>query len=304
MIDAIGIQNEYDYDKYKNLSFTSCPTQEKSIFLEEKLEAIEDKQGVLGQTWNGIKELTTLGISQSDCEKMLEKYNNGEISFEEAIGYLDEYDSKQKNMSNLLSNILTGVGGIAVATAAIGTGPIGWAFAFAKGAPIGAALKAGIGVIDRATNDVKNDEFDLKNISKDAISGALTGAASAVSSASSVGYQALINNGALKTGTLAADIAKGALCGVECGAMSGAAGYMTDVAFGDKEFDFGDLTSTTLTSAFVSGTVGGVIGASGHALDANHLAQVVSEKGRIIKDSIFSSSRKIGGQIEREALNL
>ena len=48
----------------------------------------------------------------------------------------------------------------------------------------------------------------------------------------------------LPTNKIATQALKGALCGVECGAMSGAASYMTDVVLSDKEFNFGDLFPT------------------------------------------------------------
>lgn len=299
MVNAIGINDEYGYGGYGGYSFTSRKIEKESIFLEETLEKIEDKQGILGKTWNGIKEITTLGVSESDCEKMLIKYQKGEIGFEEAVSYLDEYDSKQETMSNLLSNILTGIGAIAVA----GTGAIGWTVAFATGAPIGAALKTGINFIDRATNDVEDDAFDLKQMSKDAISGALTGAASAVSGSECFIYKGFGLDKSMADG-IGKNIIKGALCGVECGAMSGSASYMTDVAFDDKEFNFGDLATNTLISAFVSGTVGGAVGAGTYGLDKANIAQAVTDKAKVIKYSFLSSTRKALGVGEREALDL
>ena len=269
----------------------------KSEFLEEKLESIENEQGILGKAWNGIKEVTTLGVSQSDCEGMLEKYNKGEISFEEAVEYLEEYDSKQETMSGLLSNIITGIGAIAIA----GAGPVGWGLAFIKGAPIGAALKAGIGILDRATNDVEDDAINGKQIIKDGISGALTGAASAVSGSQCFIYKGLNKASLLPANELAEQALKGALCGVECGLMSGSVNYMTDVAFGDKEFNFGDLASNTLTSAFVSGTVGGAVGAGTLGLQN---AGVINPNGSVTQYQVLSSARKALGTGEREALGL
>ena len=308
MVNAISINDEYDkkYNDY-NYSFTSYRTSKESIFLEEKLQEIEDEQGFLGKAWNGIKEFTTLGVSQSDCEDMLKKYNKGEISFEEAIEYLDEYDSKQKTMSGLLSNIITGVCAIAIATpfgaiTAAGTKAIGWGLAFAKGAPIGAAIKAGIGVLDRATNDVEDDALDGKQIVKDGISGALTGAASAVSGSQCFIYKGLENASLIPANKLANKMLQGALCGVECGAMSGSASYMTDVAFGDKEFSFGDLATNTLTSAAVSGTVGATVGAGMYGLDKANLCQTSSLTGQIVKDSSSSSARKVGGTKLRQII--
>ena len=322
MVNAIGINDEYRYGGYSGYSFASREREEESIFLEQTLEEIEDKQGILGKTWNGIKEITTLGVSESDCEKMLEKYNKGEISFEEAVDYLNEYDSKQETMSGLLSNILTGAGTIAAASAIMMSGgwaSVGikglaslalkhtgftWAQAFMYGAPIGSALKTGINMIDRATNDVEDDVLDGKTIAKDAISGALTGAASAVSGSECFIFKGLENAKMLPANELAKNAIKGALCGVECGTMSGVAGYMTDVVFDDKEFSFGDLTTNTLTSAFVSGTVGATVGASLHGLDKSGITKVVSDKAMILKDSISSSTRKALGVGEREILDI
>ena len=269
-------------------------------FLEKKLTSIQDEQGVLGNIWNGIKEFTSLGVSESDCINMLEKYKNGEISFEQAVDYLDEYDSKQENASGLLSNILTGIGGIAVATAAATTGPIGWGLAFLKGAPIGAALKTGINFIDRATNDVEGDAFDAKQMTKDAVSGALTGAASAVSGASSLGYKALSSKGIVEAGTIAADVVKGACCGMECGAMSGAGTYMTDVVLDDKDFEFDELLANTVTSALVSGTVGSVVGVGLNGLNKTGFANF----GTVTRDSISSSTRKVLGAETKDMLGI
>ena len=288
-MSAMSIKNEYGYGN-----------NSKTLYLESKFQEIQDKQGILGNIWNSVKEITTLGVSASDCNNMLEKYKNGEISFEEAVNYLDEYDSKQENASGLLSNILTGIGGIAVATAAAASGPIGWGLAFLKGAPIGAALKTGINFIDRATNDIEGDAFDAKQITKDAVSGALTGAASAVSGASSLGYKALEQRGLVEAGKIGSDILKGAFCGLECGAMSGAATYMTNVALGDEDFELEELLTNTATSAFVSGTVGSIVGAGLNGLNKTGFANF----GTVTRDSISSSTRKILGVETKENLGL
>lgn len=314
MVEALGINTDsYEY----NIPQIKTKRQEESIFLEQRLEEIEDKQGILGKTWNGIKEITTLGVSESDCEKMLEKYNKGEISFDEALNYLDEYDSKQESMSGLLSNIATGIGSIILATGAAmatgGSATIAWGLAFKKGAPIGAAIKAGIGILDRATNDIDDDALDLKQVSKDAISGALTGTTSAVSSGVGKGFGKLAN-GQVTKGQILTSVKNGVKCGVTCGSMSGAATYLTDVAFGDKEYSTQDLVKNTATSAFVSGTVGGVVGAGLYGINnvqvsnaLKHHIQTIANPTKtqtIIKDSISSSTRKVAGNKMKKAINV
>ncbi len=288
---ATSISSSYGYDASK-LSKT-----QQSSFLNEKLSQVKDEQGCLGNIWNGIKEITNLGQSVSDCESMLEKFNSGEVSFEEAVRYIDSFDNKQENMSGLLSNVLTGIGAIASTILTVGTGPIGWGLALLKGAPIGAALKAGINLLDRATNNIEGDEFDVKEMAKDAISGAMTGATSAVSSGIGAG---------IKAGKAGISILNGAKCGAICGAASGAGSYMTDVAFGDKEFDGSELISNTVTSAFVSGTVGAAVGGGMYGI-ANATGNIGKEVTKsttqaIIADSTSSTTRKILGQAEKNVL--
>ena len=268
----------------------------KTQELEDKLKQIQDEQGFLGKSWNGFKEITGLGVSNSDCEKLLDKYNNGEISFEEAVQYIEDFKSKQETMSELGANILTGIGAIAFATTALAAGPIGWIAAIAKGAPIGAALKAGIKTLDRASNNVEGDTLDAKQITKDAISGALTGTTSAVSSGVGAG---------IKAGKIGLSILNGAKCGAICGSVSGAASYLTDVAFeDDKEFNAGELVKNTATSAFVSGTVGAVVGGGMYGLSANVGKEATKTLGQtIVADSTSSTTRKLLGQGERNILS-
>jgi len=269
----------------------------ESEILASRLEQVDDKQGIFGNIWNGIKEITTLGVSMSDCESMLEKYNKGEVSFDEALEYINEFDSKQASGTGLLENILTGIGAIAMA----GAGPVGWGLAFIKGAPIGSAIKSALGILDRATNDIEGDALDGKQVIKDAVSGALTGAASAVSGSQCYIYKGLENASLLPASNLATQTIKGGLCGVECGLMSGTASYMMDVAFGDREFSFGDLTSNALTSAFVSGTVGGAVGAGTLGLETSG---IINSNASVAKYSVLSSARKALGTGEREILDV
>ena len=260
--------------------------------LTSKLEEVNDKQGFLGSIWNGFKEITGAGVSKSDCENMVEKYKKGEISFDEAINYIEKFGKKQSTMSDLGANIITGVASIATATALMGSAAL-WALAFLAGSPVGAVVKTGVKLLDRATNNVKNDALDGKQMLKDAISGAVTGTTSAVSSGVGLG---------IKAGKFGLAVANGTKCGVQCGALAGASSYLTDVAFDkDKYFNMGDFVNNTVTSAFVSGTVGaGMYGLS------NNVGKEVSKsiKQTIIDDATSSSTRKVLGEAERTVMAL
>lgn len=262
--------------------------------LDEKWQKIKDEQGVLGNAWNEIKEITTIGVSESDCESMVEKYNKGEISFDEAMSYIEDFEEKQKNGADLLANVATGVGAIATATIATAGGPIGWGLAAAKGAPIGAILKTGIKTFDRATNDVEGDELDTQLMIEDSISGAMTGATSAVTSGVGEG---------VKNAKMALSVSNGVKCGAVCGTAAGAASYLTDVAFDEeKPFEFGSLVKCAAKNGFVSGTVGGIVGAGIYGKAS--LAGAIGQQGTkttaetIISDATASSLRKLGAAAE------
>ena len=297
MIDRLNSNVSFTQNSHNAYSYAQNKLEDSSIFLKEKLESIKDKQGLLGKTWNGLKELTTLGVSENSCENMLDKYNKGEISFEEAINYLDDFDSKQETMSSLLSNILTGVGAIAFATMTAGTS-LGFAASFKAGAPIGAALKTGINFLDRATNDVDNDAFDLKEITKDAISGAMTGTTSAVASGVGKG---------IADGKILTSIINGAKCGAICGSMSGALDYTTNAVFDNEDFNFENLIGNTLLSGATSATVGAVVGAGmygGASLLGNVGHEVTKNTSEIIaQDCASSTARKVLGAEVKQAIN-
>ncbi len=269
--------------------------------LNDKWSDIKAQQGFIGKVWNGVKELTNLGQSESDCESMLLAYQNHEITLDEAMEYIESFETKQKDMTNLIANIATGVGSIALATTAMvtaGASTIPWLLAFQKGAPIGAALKAALKALDRATNDVKGDTFDSKEVTKDIVTGAVTGTVSAVSSGIYAG---------VKSAKLSTSLINGTKCGLECGAVAGAANYTTDALLDeDKKFSFGELTKNTATSALVSGSVGGIVGGGVYGIE-NALGNVgcetaISLHDTIVRDSILSSSRKVLGNTEKHII--
>ena len=105
--------------------------------LKQQFDAVQDEQGILGKLWNGFKNLTGLGLGSNDVEAKIEQFQNGEITYEEALKTIESYDEKQEGAVNIIANTATGIAtaGIAVAT--------GGAGAFLMGAAIGGATKAG-----------------------------------------------------------------------------------------------------------------------------------------------------------------
>ena len=272
---------------------------------EERWSQIKAQQGFIGKAWNGIKEFTNLGKSESDCESMLEAYKNHEITLAEAMEYIEDFEKKQDNASNLITNIATGVASIALATSTCGLS-IGWLQALKFGAPIGAAVKTAIKGLDRATNDIEDDALDAKEIVRDAVSGAVTGTTSAVSAGI---FQGVKEAKATKTVAegLKTSVLNGAKCGAQCGAIAGAIDYTTDTALDeDKKFNFGQLTRNTGAQAALSAAIGGTFGGGVFGVEALK-GNLGKEMTTTIKDAIFrdcalSSSKKVAGNLEKQAL--
>lgn len=160
----------------------------KADELREKLKAVEDKQGFLGKFWNGLKKITKLGISSNTIEEKIKDYENGKISYEEVEEAIESYEGRQESGSNIVSNVIT------VGATALGVifAPFTGGASLAIGAGIGALTKMGTKFADRATNNVKGDALDAKQMIKDAASGAVTG----IGTAATLGAGSLAGAGA------------------------------------------------------------------------------------------------------------
>ena len=251
----------------QNCSDTKNPiesTQEELIFdnsnpqvdeniesLKEEFETAQDEQGFLGKLWDGFKNLTGLGHSSNDVEDKIEQYENGEITYEEALNSIDSFKQKQDGMVNIIANTVTG---LATAGLTIATGGVG---ALAAGALIGGLTKAGLKTLDRATNNVEGDAIDVKEIIKDGATGAVDGLVSAATAG--------LVKGPIAGQTVKEAVKQGAIQGAKAGAISGAVTGATDYTVEaaveeDKEFTFEGLLTTTAQNA-LSGTIfGGLFG--------------------------------------------
>ena len=169
-----NMQNSDSYElSNNNVSiFSDTATTDPINTLEEEFEEVQDKQGFLGKLWNGIKNVTGIGLGSNKVEDAIEDYNNGEISYEEALETIESYEEKQEGGVNLITNIAAGAAtaGIAVATGGISLGAGG------IGAAISGGAKAGLKTADKATNEGKGDAFDIKKKGKEAQKGAVYGA--------------------------------------------------------------------------------------------------------------------------------
>lgn len=261
----VSLDNE-DVSIFANNNAENSVTEENIAILTEQLNAVDDNQGAITGAWNNFKEHVGIGTSSAKCDEAIEKYKNGELSFEEASAEIDEYASKQDSSLNLFSNIATSVAAIAAVaavTVATGGAALPVLAAVGIGAGAGAATKAGFKFADRATNEVEGDALDAKQIVRDGLSGAVTGGLAT--------YTMGTAGAAAEVGVKNAAIGC-ANTGVKSGAISGAANYSIDCAFDDdKDFNAGDMIKSTASGAVIGGAVGGIMGSANGLLRTNGL---------------------------------
>ena len=277
-------EEDKDFDKSIFDVEERTETDPNVLELRKELQEIKDKQGCFQNAWNGIKEFFGIGTSTSKCEKIIEQFKDGEISYEEAEAELDKFETKQDNGLNLFANIAVSV--LAIAAATLTAGAAAPLAAVAVGAAVGAVTKTGVKLLDRGTNNVQGDDFDAKQMAKDALSGAITGGIAA----------ATMGNGKAVEGGFKAAIKQNAprciKTGIKAGAVSGSANYAIDCAFDDdKTFTLGGLTEATVSNAIVGGAVGGVMGSANGVLKTAGIIShggkaVVNSSGQVVNNSI------------------
>ena len=265
--------------------FSKTSKQDQTTGLEEQLESVKNEQGIISNIWNGIKCLTGIGSSTNKCEKAIEDFKSGKISYEEASSIISGFQTKQKSSVNLVSNIATGIAAVAVVGSAVMTGGLSLGVV-AAAAGVGAATKAGLKFADRATNKVEGDALDGKQIAKDALSGAVDGAISVATMG--------IGNVAVTGKTVATQTVKqtimqgakrGALDGAISGAVTGASDYTIEAAFEDDvQFNIGDLTKSTLTNAAGGALAGGVMGGVSSGIQYKNMDAIITKRGTKYKN--------------------
>lgn len=303
MVEKINGANGIYTNKYNAEAIKPIENSDVSIFtssnnvstmptdvevLYQELAEIQEKNGAILDGWNNFKETVGLGTSAKKCEKTIEKYQKGEISFEEAANEINKFDSKQQSSLNLFSNIATSIaaiGTVAGVVATVATGGLAAPVAIAIGAGAGALTKAGFKAADRASNDIKGDTMDGKQLAKDALGGAVTGGLASFSM------------GTAGTAQTLGEAVKGCtITGLKTGAISGSSNYAIDCAFDkDKEFDAGEFIRTTAENAIVSGTVGAIMGSANFNLHHSNILKSGCnlksvEKGNIKINDVAANS--------------
>ena len=244
---------------------TTNPINQGITSLNESFSEVQDEQGLIGKLWNGFKNLTGLGLSSNDVQEKIEQYEQGEITYEEALNTIESFSDKQEGAVNIIANTVTGV---ATAGVAVTTGGAG---ALLMGAAIGGATKAGVKTLDRATNNVEGDALDAKEIVKDSLTGAVDGMVSAATAGLIKGPIA----GQTVKQAVKQGMVQGATSGAITGGVTGAADYTVNTIADNEEFTFEGLLKSTAQNAITGAVFGGVLGGITGGVSQNALNKKV-----------------------------
>lgn len=239
--------------------------EESAESLRQELQDVQDEQGIIGKAWNGIKNFIGLGVGSDKVEDKIEQYENGEITYDEALDYIETYEAKQEGTVDLAANLIAGA---VTGTIAVVSGGTLTAAGVAAGAAIGGAVKAGVKTADRATNEINGDALDAKQIVKDTITGAVDGALNVATAGMVKG--AIAGNSMKKA--VIEGVKTGAKAGAISGAGAGAASYTADVITEkDIEFSLKDLALSTFNNAAAGAVMGGIMGGATQGIAQNKI---------------------------------
>ncbi len=142
----------------------------KTLFSE--LESERSKQGLIGNIWDGFKNLTNIGAGSNKAELAIKQAQRGEISTDKAREKLLQYKDGQKTCLDVAADIFSSVFAIGIFAATVPTGAVGLAFGLGLSTLGAGGIKLGIKGIDSKLN---NREYNSKNAAYDLVTGALNG---------------------------------------------------------------------------------------------------------------------------------
>lgn len=174
---------------------------------EKRLKKTKKEQGVIGKSWDWIKNTTGIGdgsdkaqkqieaerkllnqiktgkISKKDFKEVtgveyskenLEKFKRGELS--QATAKIDGYKEGQEMASDVAGDMISGIAAVGIYTAAVAAAPFTGGASIAVGVVAatasGALIKAGVKALDTVGTDRK---YTLKDFGHDSLTGGFSG---------------------------------------------------------------------------------------------------------------------------------
>lgn len=165
--------NNTDLGNQDTIEIQEKETVAQELDLRDELNKTREEQGLIGNIWDGFKNLFNIGASSNKAEEAINKYEAGEISKEEAQEALNAYKDGQDMAVNITANILSGIA-VGIFAPMIASTPLG---IIGVAAVAGSALKVGIKSGEAA---IGGKDYTAKDLCYDTITGFINGAFSPI----------------------------------------------------------------------------------------------------------------------------
>ena len=153
-------KDNYNFSTYNN-----------SEILKEYKE-IKSQQGIIGKTWDNIKNLFGSKSGSKAIENTLIQYKKGEISEEEVKQIIENYKEGQKTCVDVVADMASGILSVGAFALAVPTGGASLAIGLSLATTVGAGIKVGIKASDAKTT---GKEYTGKDLLYDIATGGING---------------------------------------------------------------------------------------------------------------------------------
>ena len=140
--------------------------------LNNELVKIKGEQGLIGNLWDGFKNLTKVGAGSQKVEKAIKDLNNGKLTNEEAQQILENYKDGQKTCVDVVADMISSIVSVGAFVAAVPSGGASLPVGLAISTALSTGLKVGIKGIDAKSN---GREYNSKNLLYDVVTGSVNG---------------------------------------------------------------------------------------------------------------------------------
>lgn len=248
----------------KSDSISSGTTEEKLSELNTYFATMKLNQGIFAKGIDSVKSLFSSNGTSKGVKEAIEKYENGDISYNEALKTIAKFEEAQNSNSEIVANAVSGAASLFAGIAASNKGGSS-AKSIAIAAAAGAISKGLTKLTERSTNGIKGDALTAKNLVKDLTTGAINGAI--------VGGTANYTLSGGKT----LNASTGSITGAISGGGIGYTNYMADVIAGDREFSLKDAAAQTIGYAAGGAAIGGAAGGISAAVSGKKAKTETSE---------------------------
>lgn len=160
-LSSAACTDSFCYDGSKNKSS-----------VRQEYEKIKEQQGLIGKTWDGIKNFFRMKSGSKQLEKTIKEYEKGEITSEEAQKALEKYKEGQKICVDVIADMASGIFAVGAFALAIPTGGASLAIGIGAAGLLGAGIKTGIKAGDAI---LTGKEYSGKDLLYDIATGTING---------------------------------------------------------------------------------------------------------------------------------